>query len=139
MAADEPDINSASDQLQDQSPDAPPLREVSLEELEQILEDHQKRVESADYEKWLRCNGEEKLRLATGRADLTKANLTKKTLRNVKLKGADIRYSLLREADLKQSDLQAAEKAECPLYSPRLRSTTPSCRSRPPARRPRFR
>ncbi len=82
----EPDQSAAQDQ--------PQYREVSQEELKQILEAHQK---------WLESDGK-----VEKRADLTKANLGGANLQGANLQGANLKGADLRKADLIFANLRGA-------------------------------
>ncbi len=93
----EPDQSAAQDQ--------PQHREVSQEELKQILEAHQK---------WLESDGKEgeraNLRFAKlQEAYLFRANLQGANLFAAELQGADLRFASLQKADLRRADLRGAD------------------------------
>ncbi len=88
--SDEPTKQSADSAAQDQ----PPYREVSQEELKQILKAHRK---------WVESDGKE-----GNQADLTKANLEKADLGGANLQGANLKGADLRKADLIFAQLQGA-------------------------------
>ena len=67
-------------------------REIYKEELEQILEDHKK---------WLESNGKEGKRADLIKVNLQKARLWKANLKDVYLKGANLQKANLSKADLK--------------------------------------
>ncbi len=82
----EPDQSAAQDQ--------PQYREVSQEELQQILEAHRK---------WLKSDGKE-----GKQADLTNANLQKADLFQANLQKANLGDANLQKADLLRANLQGA-------------------------------
>ncbi len=83
------EMNEQFKKSQEEPPDRPPLREVSREELEKILEAHQKWVES------------------TGK-DGEKANLQGTALRGANLEGATLGWADLQGANLFGARLQGA-------------------------------
>ena len=90
------DNNSHTDQpAEEQLPSdetQPKLREISEEELKQILEEHKK---------WLESDGE-----AGEQADLRKANLKKAYLGGANLQKADIWNANLQSANLSKANLR---------------------------------
>jgi hypothetical protein len=98
---DQPAEEQSSDETQAE------YREISEEELEQILEDHKK---------WLESDGKE-----GKRADLSKANLSHATSQNPILRGANLRRADLTEANLKNADLREANLEMAKLYNANLR------------------
>ncbi len=116
----EPDQSAAQDQ--------PQYREVSQEELKQILEAHQK---------WLEFDGKEGKQADLGEANLQKAdlfqanlqkanlgdaNLQKADLLRANLQGANLERADLREADLLSAELQGADLRDANLQKAYLGS-----------------
>ncbi len=106
----EPDQSAAQDQ--------PQYREVSQEELKQILEAHQRWVESDGKEGKQADLGEANLQKADlfqanlQKANLGDANLQKADLLRANLQGANLERADLREADLLSANLQGADLRE---------------------------
>ena len=102
-------MNEKLDDTQDQTSDRPPLREVSPEDLQRILEEHRKWVES----EWK--EGE--------RANLGRANLQEADLIGANLQGAYLGWANLQEAylggaeGLTASQVMAAYNWELAFYS----------------------
>ena len=71
------------------------LRNISKEELDKIIDNHKK---------WLQSGGEE-----GERADLSSANLRYADLSSADLRYANLRYANLRSADLSYADLSSAD------------------------------
>ncbi len=89
MAADEPDINTASDALQDKAAESSTEPAVSPEKLKEILERHRTWVESEDYKKWIEAPSGDKAKYENGRANLQWARLEKADLQRARLKHAN--------------------------------------------------
>ena len=95
------------------APKEPQYKEVSETELNRVL---------AEHEKWLQTDGEEgvqaKLQDANLKgAKLQKANLQKAILYGANLQGADLRRADLQAADLRRADLQEANLKEAELLT----------------------
>jgi uncharacterized protein YjbI with pentapeptide repeats len=80
-------------------------REISEDDLKQILEDH---------EKWLESDGKEGKQADLNRTDLQGVNLSKANLQNANLKEANLQETYLSEANLQEAHLYKAnlQKAE---------------------------
>ncbi len=94
-------MNEKVEGPQGQAPETPPLREVSPEELEIILEAHRK---------WVESEGKE-----GKKADLVRANLRVAYLFEANLEGADLNEANLQDAFLLEANLEGANLAEADL------------------------
>ncbi len=94
-------MNEKVEGPQGQAPQTPPLREVSPEELEIILEAHRK---------WVESEGKE-----GKKADLVRANLRVAYLFEANLEGADLNEANLQDAFLLEANLEGANLAEADL------------------------
>ena len=97
-------MNEKNDAHQDQSPEQPGLREISEEELKEILEEHKK---------WVETEGKEGIQANLHNANLMEANLMEANLGGANLLeadlgGADLRGAILFGADLRGADLGKA-------------------------------
>ena len=88
-------MNEKAEESQEQASELPPLREVSPEDLQRILEAHRK---------WVESEGKE-----GQRADLSGGNLQGATLRGANLQGAFLIGAKLQEANLFGAELQEAD------------------------------
>ncbi len=93
-------MNEKVEEPQEQPSESPPLREVSPEELANILEAHRKWVESA---------GKEGERAILGRANLQGAALWGAKLQKADLGFANLQGAYLPEANLQGADLRGAK------------------------------
>jgi len=98
--------NEPAKQSVEPDQDQPQYREVSQEELEQILKAHRK---------WVESDGKE-----GNRADLIKANLEKADLFQANLQEADLMGANLQGADLLVANLQKANLAGAQLQGANL-------------------
>ncbi len=99
----EPDQSAAQDQ--------PQYREVSQEELKQILEAHQK---------WLEFDGKEGKQADLGEANLRRANLFRANLQKANLGDANLQKADLLRANLQGANLERADLREADLLSANL-------------------
>ncbi len=99
-------MNEKADESQEQAADRPALRDVSPNELKEILEAHRKWVESEGKE------GE--------RADLSKANLTEADLSKANLTEANLYQANLTQAKLIQASLPGADLSRASLSGANL-------------------
>ncbi len=99
----EPDQSAAQDQ--------PQYREVSQEELKQILEAHQK---------WLEFDGKEGKQADLGEANLQKADLFQANLQKANLGDANLQKADLLRANLRGVNLERADLREADLLSAEL-------------------
>ncbi len=113
-------------QPEGQTTETPEYREISPYELQEILEQHEKWLESDKYKKWKELSDNEKRKKAhfkDGRANLSLANLRSANLRKANLQGADLYRvdldsavlskanlgnAILRRANLRQAKLRGA-------------------------------
>ncbi len=128
-------MNEKADESQEQAADRPALRDVSPNELKEILEAHRK---------WVESEGKEGERADLSKANLTEANLYQANLTQAKLiqaslpganlQGADLTsanlsgayftVANLREANLREANLQRADLREANLQGADLREAT---------------
>ncbi len=99
----EPDQSAAQDQ--------PQYREVSQEELKQILEAHQK---------WLEFDGKQGKQADLGEANLQKADLFQANLQKANLGDANLQKADLLRANLQGANLERADLREADLLSAAL-------------------
>ena len=93
------------------------------EQLNEILKNHEKWVESDDYKKWKNLDDHEKenkIHYRQGRANLKNYNLEKADLEGSNLAGANLRGVNLQRANLILTDLQEAELGGANLQWARL-------------------
>jgi len=107
----EPDPSAAQDQ--------PRYREVSQEELEQILAAHRKWVESDGKE----GNQADLIKANLEKADLFQANLQEADLMGANLQGADLLVANLQKANLAGAQLQGANLNGANLRGAELKHT----------------
>ncbi len=110
------ELNEKVEEPQEQPSDRPTFREVSPEQLKQILEAHRKWLESEGKE------GERADLLGANlqEADLFGANLQKADLLGANLQGADLGGANLQEANLFGANLQGADLEEANLQGANL-------------------
>ena len=108
-------MNEESDETQAPASGAPKLRAVSAEDLQQILADHQK---------WLDSSGKEGERANLVRTDLRGRNLAKANLQKAKLDGADLRSACFVKTQLSVATLLGADLRGADLSKARLHGAT---------------
>ncbi len=109
------DMSETPDKPAEAQPDEeerPQLREVSKDELKQVLEAH---------EKWVQSDKKEGKRADLSGANLLTANLEGVSLRWANLQGAVLFRANLQGADLREADLQGAKLGGANLASADLR------------------
>jgi uncharacterized protein YjbI with pentapeptide repeats len=117
-------MNEKSDESAKQSADSaaqdqPPYREVSQEELKQILAAHQKWIESDGKE----GNQADLIKANLEKADLFQANLQEADLMGANLQGADLLVANLQKANLAGAQLQGANLNGANLRGAELKHT----------------
>ncbi len=105
------ELNEKVEEPREQPSEPRPLREVSPEELKNILEAHLK---------WKESEMKEGKRADLVRANLANANLQEAALAEANLEGADLRFANLQEADLRGVNLQKADLDEAHLQGANL-------------------
>ena len=101
-----------SEQLHTRPPGTPQYRTISEEDLDKILQNHEKWAESAEYEIWKELDDHEKedeAHYLKGRADLRNCNLQNAHLGGKNLAGANLKGVNLQGANLISADLREAE------------------------------
>ena len=111
--------NEPAKQSAEPDQDQPPYREVSQEELEQILAAHQKWVESDGKE----GNQADLIKANLEKADLFQANLQEADLMGANLQGADLLVANLQKANLAGAQLQGANLNGANLRGAELKHT----------------
>jgi len=99
MANEPEQVTPPSDQPEEQTAEAPEYREISQDELREILEQHRK---------WVETEGKEGKRADLQGADLREARLENANLEKANLQGAQLYMTHLENANLSQARLEMA-------------------------------
>lgn len=96
----------------------PSLRVLPPGELESLVTEHQKWLESDNYQKWVSVSTEEKNQYVQGRADLSLCNLQRANLEQ-----ANLRHAVLWQANLQGASLQHVNLEKADLWGANFEDT----------------
>jgi len=105
------EMSEAMDKPQGRASDRPPLREMSPEELQEILEAHRK---------WVESGGKEGKRADLHGTNLRKENLFQANLQEAHLFESDLQEALLNKANLQKADIRKSNLQKANLIKAKL-------------------